>query len=320
MRKITLLLSFIACGLVAQAQLLVNENFTYPVGTGLIGQSGWVNLGTSPSTVNALVTSAPGTPAITYLGYPGSGIGNEVLVSNNGQDVENQFTPQTSGTVYFSVLVNISAAQATGDYFMDLGEPNSYTAYFGRLFAKLDGTNIAFGILNSSGTGSATTWSTSTYSLNTTYLIVVKVNVTTGASGLVINPSMTTEPTTEWILNSTSSTVPTAAGIGEVNIRQGSSSTAPTLRLDGIRVATSWTALFSTSGINTPSISALNVSVSGHKLIVNEAAEGSVVDVYSALGAKVQSSKLESGSIKLNDLAKGLYIVRVGNASTKIML
>lgn len=320
MKKITLLLSFIACVVFAQGQLLVNENFTYAAGTGLIGQSGWVNLGTAPSTVNPLVTSAPGTPAITYAGYPGSGIGNEVAVANNGQDVEDQFTAQTSGTVYFSVLVNISAAQAAGDYFMDLGEPNSYSAYFGRLFVKSDGANIAFGILNSSGTGSATTWSASTYSLNTTYLVVVKVNATTGASGLVINPSMTAEPTTEWILNATSATVPSAAGLGEVNIRQGSSANAPTLKLDGIHVATSYASLFASTALSTVNADVLSVSLEGKSLSVKNVSEGSIVDIFSSVGAKVQSAKLANGTVQLNNLSKGLYVVRVGNLSSKIMM
>jgi len=320
MKKITLLLSFIVCVVFAQAQLLVNENFDYAAGTGLIGQSGWVNLGTSTSIVNALVTSAPGTPAITYPGYPGSGIGNEVLVSNNGQDIEDQFTAQTSGTVYFSVLLNISAAQATGDYFMDLGEPNSYMAYFGRLYVKLDGANIAFGILNSSGTGSATTWSTSTYSLNTTYLIVVKVSTTTGASGLAINPSLTTEPTTDWILNATSTTVPTVAGIGEVNIRQGSSSNAPTLRLDGIHVATTYNALFTQTAISTVKAEMLSVTLEGKNLSIKNVANGSTVEIYSAVGAKVQTAQLVNNIVQLNNLSKGLYVVRVGNQSSKIML
>jgi trimeric autotransporter adhesin len=325
MKKITLLMSFIACVVFAQAQLLVNENFNYTAGTGLVGQGtgvtgqgAWAVLGTTvtfPQTV-----TAPGTPAVTYQGYPSSGVGNECSVGSTGQDIALQFTPQTSGTVYFSVLVNLSAAQATGDYFMNVGEPSSTTFYFGRLFAKLDGTNVAFGILNSSGTGSATTWSTSTYSLNTTYLIVVKVSTTTGASALAINPSLTTEPTTEWILNATSATVPTVAGLGEINIRQGSSSTAPTLKLDGIHVATSYNGLFGLTGFSSPKADALNVFLNGSTLTVNNAANGSTVDIYSSVGAKVQTSKLENNTIQLNNLSKGLYVVRVGNLSSKIMM
>ena len=318
MKKITLLLSFIACVVFAQAQLLVNENFNYTANSALIGQGGWAILGTS--VVNPLTVTAPGTPAITYANYPGSGVGNEVAVANNGQDIATQFTAQTSGVVYYSVLVNVSAA-LTGDYFINLGEPSSTMSYFGRLFVKLDGTNIAFGILNSSGTGSATTWSASTYSLNTTYLIVVKVSATTGASALAINPSITTEPTTEWILNATSVTVPSAAGLGEINIRQGSSTAAPTLRLDGIHVATSYNALFTVTGNSTlKADAALSVSLIGKSLTVKNATEGSTVDIYSAVGSKVQSAQLTNGAIQLNDFSKGLYIVRVGNQSSKIML
>jgi len=317
MKKITLLLSFLICVLFTQAQQLVTENFTYPSGTGLIGQSEWIILGTS--VVNPLITTVPGITAITYPGYPDSGVGNEVLVSNNGQDIANQFTPQTSGTVYYSVLVNISAAQTTGDYFMNLGEPNSSSFYFGRLYAKLDGTNFAFGIVNSSGTGSLTSWTTSTYSLNTTYLIVVKVNAISGASGIVINPSMTTEPT-DWILNSTSSTVPTSFGLGEINIRQGSSATAPTLKLDGIRVATSYNALFLVTDVPNTKADNLNVYVSGNQLNLMSVSNGSMVDIYSAVGAKVQSTKLTNNSISLTNLNKGIYVVRVGDKASKIIL
>jgi hypothetical protein len=257
--------------------LPLNENFGYTAGTGLIGQSGWVILGTS--TANALVTSAPGTPAITYPGYPGSGIGNEVAVANNGQDIADQFTPQTSGTVYYSVLVNISAA-LTGDYFMNLGEPNSSTFYFGRLFVKLDGAKIAFGILNGSGGTTTVTYTTSIYDLNVTYLAVVKVDVVTGTSSLIINPAIgSSEPAaSNWITSSSpanggvgGTTIPTVAGLGEVNIRQGSSSAAPTLRLDGIHIATSYAALFATSGLFTPSANDLEVKVVGNKLSVSNA-------------------------------------------------
>ncbi len=75
-----------------------------------------------------------------------------------------------------------------------------------------------------------------------------------------------------------------------------------------------------TTGLFSPSVSALNVSVNGNILSVREVAEGSLVEVYSTVGSKVQTSKLINGSIQLNDLSKGLYIVRVGNSSSKIML
>lgn len=74
------------------------------------------------------------------------------------------------------------------------------------------------------------------------------------------------------------------------------------------------------SGLNSLSTTPLSVSLKGNILSVSEVAEGSFVDVYSTVGAKVQSSKLVNGSIQLNELSKGLYVVRVGNATAKIML
>jgi hypothetical protein len=326
MKKITLLLSFIACIVFAHAQLLVNENFDYTANSALIGQGGWAIVGTS--VINPLTVSAPGTTAITYTNYPSSGVGNEVSVANNGQDIARQFAAQTSGVVYYSVLVNISAAQVAGDYFIHIGEPTSASFFFGRLYVKIDGTGtkLLFGILNASG-GTPTpvaTYSTTTYDLNTTILLVVKVDVLTGASSLVINPDMTVEPvSSSWISSSAGTGVPTVAGLGEVNIRQGSATAAPTLKLDGIRVATSYQTLFpnTVSGISSPNANnVLNVSLSGKRLSVMNVTNGTTVAIYSALGSKVQSSKLENGAIQLNDFSKGLYIVRVGNQSTKIII
>lgn len=69
-----------------------------------------------------------------------------------------------------------------------------------------------------------------------------------------------------------------------------------------------------------PSYRTFKAIVSGGKLIVTNVADGSNVDVYSMLGAKVQSDKLVAGSIQLNNLAKGLYIVQVGKETVKIKL
>jgi len=74
------------------------------------------------------------------------------------------------------------------------------------------------------------------------------------------------------------------------------------------------------SGFFTPKAEALSISLSGTTLTVKDVAEGSIVDVYSTLGAKVQSAQLVNGAVQLKNLSKGLYIVRVGNQSSKIMM
>ena len=73
------------------------------------------------------------------------------------------------------------------------------------------------------------------------------------------------------------------------------------------------------TGLSTPSIDQLSVKVIGGRLSV-ENASTTTVEIYNATGARAQFGTLENGSIQLNSLAKGLYVVRVGNATAKIML
>ena len=74
------------------------------------------------------------------------------------------------------------------------------------------------------------------------------------------------------------------------------------------------------TGFESPKSDVLSISLKGKNLSVNNVENGSTVDVYSSVGARVQSSILQNGAIQLNDLSKGLYIVRVGNLTSKIMM
>jgi len=76
----------------------------------------------------------------------------------------------------------------------------------------------------------------------------------------------------------------------------------------------------SVTGLELLKSEVLSVSLAGKNLSVNNVANGSTVDIYSSVGARVQSSKLENGAILLNNFSKGLYIVKVGNQSSKIIL
>jgi len=69
-----------------------------------------------------------------------------------------------------------------------------------------------------------------------------------------------------------------------------------------------------------PNADLLTVSRSGNTLTVNNVANGSTVEIYSAVGAKVQTAQLVNSTVQLNNLSKGLYVVRVGNQSSKIMM
>ncbi len=257
---------------------------------------------------------------MTYPNYPGSGVGNEVTLLN-GQDVNHTFTPQTTGNVYVSFLVNVVATSTNGDYFIHFGAETIGSGFVGRVFAKKesDASNkIAFGIQLNSGGTIVPTYSEFNYDLNTTYLIVLKHDNVGKVSSIVINPAMNIEPTTGWV-NDSQGTNAMPANIGAIGLRQPSPSTALNLKLDGIRVATSWASLFTTTGTSNPSANSFNAYMVGKNLTVTNTT-AKTVDIYSALGAKVQTLELVNGTADMSNFSKGLYIVRVGKQTAKIML
>ncbi len=214
------------------------ENFDYPAGDSLT-QHGWA--AHSGATTNVMFVTSPG---LTYSGYPSSGIGNATTLTTNGQDVNKQYTPITSGAVYASVMVNVASAQ-TGDYFFHLGLSNTTSIYMGRVFVKLASNgNLSFGLSKTSTNATIQpVYSDSIYTTGTTYLLVLKYqfnpDVADDAVYLFINPAITTvEPSPDLTHNTSANNDP--ANIGGVYIRQGGTALASNLTLDGIRIGTAW--------------------------------------------------------------------------------
>ena len=223
----------------APGLLLLEDNFTH---SAILTSNGYTaNSGTGTNNLTA------GATGLTYTNYGSSNLGNALAVANNGQDVSRTFTTQNSPTtVYASFLVNVSAAQSGGDYIFAFAPSSSASEYRARTFIKASANSgfINFGISNN---GTANYNSTPTnYAISTTHLVVVKYTFTSGSSAtatVFINPNTSTEPSSGEVsfTDNTGSTAP--ADISSFTIRQGSSSLAPTLVLDGIRIATNWGAL-----------------------------------------------------------------------------
>jgi len=231
-----------------EASLPFYENFNYSSST-LLTNNCWTahsGAGTNPITV---FSANP----ITYSNYPSSGVGNYVTLVASGEDVNRIFAPQTSGVIYAAFLVNVTSAPTVDDYFFHLGPTTIGTTFKGRVFVKNDGSNnLSFGVSQSSTT--TITYSTPSYALNTTYLIVLKYSIVSGSANdvasIIINPAIgTTEPSTGWLTNADSPTDP--ANIGSVALRQGTNS--PALTIDGIRVAKTWGEVIGTAWEGTTS-------------------------------------------------------------------
>jgi len=252
MKKFTLLVSLVmlfAFAKVGWGQALLEENFSYTVGDNITSH-GWAahsGSGTNPIKVSA--------SSISYANYPSSGIGGEVTLTTSGEDDNHTITEQTSGSVYTAFLVNVTSATLTGDYFFHMGQTTIGSTFRGKIFAKKDASgNLLFGLSFASNTG---TYASTTYSLGTTYLLVLKYTIISGTgndvASLFINPAINgIEP----LIPDLTLTEATGdlANVGTVALRQGAAANAPALKLDGIRVGTSWSDILPnpTGGTNPP--------------------------------------------------------------------
>lgn len=219
---------------------LLEDDFTYPPGS-LLTNNGWT--AHSGAGANPITVSSPG---LTYPGYLGSGIGNAVTLTTSGEDVHRTYAAQTTGSVYAAVLANISDAvvDASGGYFFHLGPNPISTTFRGRLYVKKDASGmLSFGITKAGASiPTDIAFTPFVYSTNTTHLLVVKYTVVDGLTNdtvsLIVNPTLGgAEPAPNATAPDTGASDISPASVA---LRQGTASTSPTLRADGIRVVTVW--------------------------------------------------------------------------------
>ena len=237
--------------------LLYEENFDYPVGDSLNGiHGGWVSHSGTGQFPPRVVS-----PGLSYAGYTNSGIGNAVRLNSAGEDINKKVTIAAdsiiSGSAYVSFLVRVDTAKS-GDIFLHLGQYSftSTSAQRCRVYAKAASTgssNIAFGLFKGSSTTVTNPVYTDTiYKVGTTYLIVVKYVIVPGSSNdycqMWVNPALNgSEPTS--MLTDSSYTVSDLNSVGCVALRQGTLASSPSVVVDGIRLATAWSALGSVTAV-----------------------------------------------------------------------
>jgi hypothetical protein len=250
---VSLLILFSGISITVFSQVLMYDNFNYTAGTQLTANN-WIQQQTTAT--NPVLVAASG---LTYPGYICSGIGNAAAIGPEGQDVFRGFVKQTLGgtRLYLVFLVKVTAG-GTGDCFISLKESatSATNAIFrGRVYAKTDGSNnVSFGISKGAITAPATAnYTPAVYSLNTTYLLVMKYSINDGIDNdtamLFVNPVIgNPEPAPNVICQDfTASEV----GLGSVLLRQGTAGSSPTVTVDGVRVAKSWNTALTVSNIAT---------------------------------------------------------------------
>ncbi len=115
------------------AQVLLTEDFQYTPGT-LLTANGYTNFS---GTTNYLTVAAN---SLSYPSSPASGVGGSIPMTTTGSDEYRPLSSApTSGSVYASFLVNVSAA-GTGDYWFSLYTTGAGGGYLLRFNIKSSGS------------------------------------------------------------------------------------------------------------------------------------------------------------------------------------
>lgn len=325
---------------VAFGQTVFVENFSYTANDPLTN-NGWT--AHSGAGTNAVRVFSPG---LTYTGYASSGIGLAARVDTAGEDVNRTFAAQNSGTVYTAFMMNVQKATTTGDYWFHLStSPLNSFEFICRTHIKRDAAgNIAIGL---GKRHLDTTFTGFNYAINTTYLIVIKYQIITGDSNdrvsmFILSSGVPgTEPATPTI-GPLMPVISDPAHIGSVALRQGTAANAPRVIIDGIRVATSWSAAVTgieESALLTPTSNQLTLTVNPNPFTnftnisfnINSQSVKNI-DIYDVTGNVIQTIKSPTsnqitwnGRNSNNNLvAPGIYFVVLetnhGNKVAKALL
>ena len=322
MKKTLLSLSLILAMFAGNAQLITYEPFNYNVGDTLPSPL-WTGVNTGDQ---IFVTNGN----LSYVGFANP-VGNKVSFNGIGRDYQSSFTSNTTGTVYMSLLMQVTDATSLnstiGGYFS--GFAASTTTFGGAIWTRraANGYNIG---LTARTSNAAIVWDATDNLMNNPVLVVVSYELVSGTANDVVklwlNPSSTdfgaaTEPTPTLTTTNTGTDL---TAIDRIFIRQDSNTETPFLDIDEIRVGNSWASVTpATTGINEISNNntiivfpnpAINlVTISSKELI-------SHVNIYDFQGRIVQEYDFnETTDIKLNisDISNGIYSIVANSTNGK---
>jgi hypothetical protein len=225
----------------AQATLLFSDGFGYNTPGNLGGN---INPGTGNawSAGNSALTIANGN--LTYPGLQNLG-GNELSVAWGGSagSIVNTYASVTSGTIYYSFLLDVTAAPGGNSYLTSLnpgtsapnGSSDAITMYLGTVTG---GGAYRLGIRGGAAS-TVFTPSASAYSLGTTYLVVLGYNFNGGVANnnlsLWVNPTPGGSlPTADLTLTPTT----VATSIADVGFKV--QTTAGGILVDNLMIGTTW--------------------------------------------------------------------------------
>lgn len=289
-----------------------SEPFNYTVGSSLGLEQKWTNVNTGDN-----VVAIAGN-----LTYPGiTSTGNSISFSGAGIDPFTPFTSTTSGTIYYSFLMNVTdLSNVTTDlsetYFVGLTDSNKN--YMGRLFFKKNGAQYQLGFDSAATT---TNYDATLRNAGDVVLVVMAYDFGANKLSAWFNPNLATfsSATPATLENTPAAAI---ANLGGYMIRQDSDSKTPTITIDELSIR-----LTANLAVNQNTISGLNMYPNpvknGVLYITSDSNTEKSVTVFDVLGKQVVNAKTSNNSVSLTNLKNGIYIVQIsenGKTETKKLI
>jgi hypothetical protein len=170
----------------APAMMYLQDAINYTASTQPGNDSPWA----SPTTFISVTSGSP-----SYSSFPDfSPSGNMVAIATSSGAVQTYRpfdTAVTSRAVYFSFLIRVTATPSTVYYYMGL-LPSGTTSGGGRTADPVVFALNASRQPGVSGAGSSYVYSATALALNTTYLIILRYDLSSRTSSIWVNPSAST--------------------------------------------------------------------------------------------------------------------------------
>jgi hypothetical protein len=223
----------------AQAQLLFSEGFNYTVGQGIAGQ---VNPGNNTAWTGGNSSELQiGNTQLTYSGLQELA-GNDLVYtsSGSGSTSYNTYTAVTSGSIYYSFLIECTTLPTANEYITALdpgtsvpsGSSDDLSTYVGA-----SGTGWKIGVRTTGG-GSGAAYSTA-LTLDTTYFVVEELTLGSApVANLYVDPVPgNSQPGTP---TATQSTATAINSVDDIGFKVQSVTTTGNFDIGNLLVAQDW--------------------------------------------------------------------------------
>jgi len=289
------------------------EGFNYTAGNSLGAEQMWTNVNSGDN-----ITATAGS--LSYTGLTTAG--NSVSFDGAGIDCFSPITPTSTGTVYYSFLMNVGTmtgvTSADGGYLAGLGETN--TNLGATLWTKrVDDTNFNLGIEVRTANAANTTFDATSYQTGQTYFVVVGYvfNAATTADDVVslwVNPVVGSPEPTATITDTHAAT--DLPNVSRFFLRQDSTTETPAVQIDELRIGSTWADVVpQVAGLADNNINGLSMypnPLSGNTLNITSTANAAMsVQIFDLLGKEVVKADVVNNTVNVAKLTTGVYVVKI---------